>query len=231
MGISKNVSKPANAAPEASKNADASFAIARVLLVPAFALAMFTAALTWLLYGTSFSMVSALFLLFFMFAVSLLLGMMISSLMGARHKEEERRGKERALKERTGDREREEQQRQQETSPREAADQYRPKGEQGERAYRSTHQDGDGTHTVLVSPKELRALPYKEYLRTPHWKRKREEKLRAAGYRCQVCNRGGRTLEVHHRTYDRCGEELDQDLTVLCRSCHTNFHKNRSLGR
>ncbi len=191
---------------------------------------MFTAALTWLLYGTSFSMVSALSLLFFMLAVSLLLGMMISSLIGARHKEEEQRGKERAPKERTGHREREEEQRQQETSPREA-EQDRPKGEQGERAYWSTHQDGGGTHTVPVSPKELRALPYKEYLRIPHWKRKREEKLRAAGYRCQVCNRGGRTLEVHHRTYDRRGEELEQDLTVLCRSCHTNFHKNRSLGR
>ncbi len=224
------MSKPANAAPEAFKNADASFAVARVLLVPAFAIAMFTAALMWLSYGTSLSMVAALFLLFFMLAVSLLLGMMLASLMGARHKEEKQRGREWALKGGLGHREREEEQRQQEIKPREA-EQDRPKVEQGERVYRSTHQDGGGAHTVPISPKELRALPYKEYLRTLHWKRKREEKLRAAGYKCQVCNRGGRTLEVHHRTYDRRGEELDQDLTVLCRSCHTNFHKNRSLGR
>ncbi len=89
----------------------------------------------------------------------------------------------------------------------------------------------DRERAIPGSPKELRAMPYKEYLQTPHWKRKREDKLRTVGRRCQVCNHGPHNLDVHHRTYERLGEELDQDLTFLCRACHTNFHENRTLGR
>jgi len=77
----------------------------------------------------------------------------------------------------------------------------------------------------------LRAMPYEEYLQTPHWKRRREDRLRAAGRRCQLCNRGSGTLNVHHRTYERLGEELDGDLIVLCRSCHSTFHEHHRLER
>ncbi len=204
-GILKNAFEPTNEAPGTSKTADAIFAIARSLLVPTLTVALITAALMWLAYGTGFVRMLAVFLLFFMLAVSILFGMLISSLMGER-------------------------QRQQEAGQREA-EQERLKEEQKERPYEFGSQNRVLGHTVPVSPQELRALPYKEYLQTPHWKRKRNEKLRAAGYRCQMCNRRARPLEVHHRTYERRGEELDTDLTVVCRSCHTNFHKNRTLGR
>ncbi len=94
------------------------------------------------------------------------------------------------------------------------------------------YQDGgDGRPTVPDRPYELRAMPYEEYLRTPYWKRRREEKLQAVGHRCQLCNRGSGTLDVHHRTYERLGEERDVDLTVLCRACHDTFHEHRRLGR
>ncbi len=86
-------------------------------------------------------------------------------------------------------------------------------------------------HAILASPQELRDLPYGEYLQTPHWKRKREEKIRAVGRRCQVCNQGPGPLDVHHRTYERLGEELDVDLTALCRSCHHLFHEHGRLSR
>jgi hypothetical protein len=76
---------------------------------------------------------------------------------------------------------------------------------------------------------ELRAMPYKEYLQTPHWKRRREDKLRVAGRSCQLCNRSSVVLNVHHRTYERLGEELDGDLIVLCRACHSTFHEHRQL--
>ncbi len=75
------------------------------------------------------------------------------------------------------------------------------------------------------------AMPYEEYLQTPHWKRRREDKLRAVGRRCQVCNSASSTLYVHHRTYERLGQELDEDLTVLCRACHSTFHEHRRLDR
>ena len=33
-------------------------------------------------------------------------------------------------------------------------------------------------------------------------------------------------LEVHHRTYERLGEELASDLTVLCNRCHHVHHQH-----
>ncbi len=90
---------------------------------------------------------------------------------------------------------------------------------------------GGGERTRQVSPRDLRALPYREYLQTPHWKRRRQDRVRDADYRCQLCNRGAVTLNVHHRTYERLGEEHDGDLKVLCQDCHNTFHEHRSLGR
>jgi hypothetical protein len=104
------------------------------------------------------------------------------------------------------------------------------KVDRGEISYRLDTPDDD-EHTAPGRPQNLRALPYGEYLQTPHWKRKREDKLRAVGRRCQVCNHGPDTLEVHHRTYERLGQELDEDLTVLCRACHGTFHDHRGLSR
>ncbi|MBA3950431.1 MAG: hypothetical protein H0X57_00945 [Rubrobacter sp.] len=104
-------------------------------------------------------------------------------------------------------------------------------GEQEERIHRPPSEDGGGGRIVPLQPHDLRVMPYKDYLQTPHWKRKREDKVRAAGHRCQLCNRGSVTLNVHHRTYERLGEELDEDLTVLCRDCHNTFHEHRRLVR
>jgi 5-methylcytosine-specific restriction endonuclease McrA len=73
----------------------------------------------------------------------------------------------------------------------------------------------------------LRALPYEEYLETPHWKFIRKEALACAGHRCQVCN-DNRELSVHHRKYDRLGEERtiwEPDVIVLCDACHKLFHR------
>ena len=70
---------------------------------------------------------------------------------------------------------------------------------------------------------------YHRYLASPAWKARRLIALDKAGYHCQVCN-GTDCLDVHHRTYDRIGEEHHSDLTVLCRECHTAFHKAGRLA-
>ena len=51
--------------------------------------------------------------------------------------------------------------------------------------------------------RELRTMPYKEYLQTPEWQERRKARLKAARYRCQVCNTIDQRLNVHHRTYGR----------------------------
>jgi len=76
-------------------------------------------------------------------------------------------------------------------------------------------------------------MDYYAYLKSREWQFKRQTALDRAGYRCQVCNRSSTdvTLEVHHRTYERLGDELPDDLTVLCRDCHELFSKNGKLAK
>lgn len=74
----------------------------------------------------------------------------------------------------------------------------------------------------------LRSMPYREYLLTEEWMGTRNQKLRSAGYRCQLCNAGG-LLNVHHRTYERRGCEYLRDLIVLCHPCHAKFHDKLPL--
>jgi DNA-binding MarR family transcriptional regulator len=64
---------------------------------------------------------------------------------------------------------------------------------------------------------------YALYLRSDHWRETRKAALKRAGHKCQLCT-SNRGLQVHHRTYERLGQELPQDLTVLCATCHENFH-------
>jgi hypothetical protein len=74
----------------------------------------------------------------------------------------------------------------------------------------------------------LKTMPYKEYLQTDEWKKRREKHLKVANYKCQLCNSGG-NLNVHHRTYERVGREDFMDLIVLCEKCHSLFHESRKL--
>ncbi len=65
---------------------------------------------------------------------------------------------------------------------------------------------------------------YQQYLKTDHWKMKREEFfLKVASKRCHVCFAESK-LNVHHRTYKRLGKELDSDLIVFCQDCHHALH-------
>jgi 5-methylcytosine-specific restriction endonuclease McrA len=70
---------------------------------------------------------------------------------------------------------------------------------------------------------KLQRMSYADYLLTPEWRAVRYRKLTMAGHRCEFCN-NPRSLNVHHRVYDRRGRELLKDLRVLCRSCHQRHH-------
>lgn len=71
--------------------------------------------------------------------------------------------------------------------------------------------------------KELATMPYEQYLQTPEWRGIRQDALKSANYRCQVCY-ATKPLHVHHRTYERRGHEHHSDLIVLCEDCHKMYH-------
>lgn len=77
---------------------------------------------------------------------------------------------------------------------------------------------------------ELRTMPYREYLQSPEWQERRKQAMKRAGFRCQICNAYGVRLNVHHRTYERRGNEDNRDLITLCEDCHATFHENGRLA-
>ena len=64
-----------------------------------------------------------------------------------------------------------------------------------------------------------------------HWARVRAEAIRRDGHACRLCAATAEEtqLEAHHRTYERWGHEKSDDLTTLCKRCHSYFHK--TIGR
>ena len=67
-------------------------------------------------------------------------------------------------------------------------------------------------------------MQYREYMQSVAWRTcaARLEELKLSGFRCRACNLGRNETElhVHHRTYERLGQELLADLTTLCVECH-----------
>ena len=93
---------------------------------------------------------------------------------------------------------------------------------QTEYGFASAILSNPSSRTGISSP-----IDYQQYLQSEVWRTRSEEAKKRAGYRCQICNRKG-SLNTHHRTYARLGSERDEDLIVLCATCHKLFH---SAGR
>jgi hypothetical protein len=67
-------------------------------------------------------------------------------------------------------------------------------------------------------------MDYQAYITSSAWRNSpaRLAELRAAGFRCRICNRPDTEVElqVHHRTYERLGRERPSDLLCVCAECH-----------
>ena len=71
---------------------------------------------------------------------------------------------------------------------------------------------------------EIRKRPYAENMMSEEWHVLRRRQLQRVGYRCQYAVLPDVQLNVHHNTYANYGEERLEDLIVLCRPCHEQFH-------
>ena len=69
---------------------------------------------------------------------------------------------------------------------------------------------------------------YTQYLQSPEWAAKKAERLQIDGGRCVMCGRSVdhvRTMNTHHITYCRLGDEdVYTDLVTVCGSCHKKLH-------
>jgi len=69
---------------------------------------------------------------------------------------------------------------------------------------------------------ERRAF-YESYLQSADWREKRLMVIRRENGLCQGC-RKEQITQVHHRNYDRLGDELLTDLYGYCETCHKKSH-------
>lgn len=62
-----------------------------------------------------------------------------------------------------------------------------------------------------------------KHSKTKHWKSIRAKAMLRAKGICERCGRKKR-LYAHHKTYEREGEELLEDILMVCSQCHSIIH-------
>lgn len=65
---------------------------------------------------------------------------------------------------------------------------------------------------------------YKNHIASPKWKAIRANVIAIRGSKCEECGSTSR-LHVHHLHYRTFGDELPEDLKVLCKNCHDKKHQ------
>jgi hypothetical protein len=71
-------------------------------------------------------------------------------------------------------------------------------------------------------------IKYEDYIRSPEWFDLRERAFDRDGRRCVLCN-SPKDLRGHHRTYERLGSELVEDIATLCKPCHDLYSAATSV--
>jgi len=69
---------------------------------------------------------------------------------------------------------------------------------------------------------------YDAYLASDAWAARRSIVLARAHGTCECCEHYSAT-QVHHKTYERIGQELDTDLLAVCSLCHDLLHGRAAL--
>lgn len=75
-----------------------------------------------------------------------------------------------------------------------------------------------------LSPKQQ---AYQDYINSRAWEVMRARVIARDGGVCRKCGCRGHSkapLQVHHMTYARFGNERDEDLITLCKTCHKAVH-------
>jgi hypothetical protein len=72
-------------------------------------------------------------------------------------------------------------------------------------------------------------MTYQEQIKDPRWQKKRLEIMELDHFTCCCCRATDKTLNVHHRWYDKGKMIWEYDnicLITLCEDCHKNEHND-----
>jgi len=72
-----------------------------------------------------------------------------------------------------------------------------------------------------------RSADYYAYLASPAWGAVRARIFASRLRQCERCGAFGCILDLHHKSYARFGNESDEDLMIVCRSCHDRIHSGK----
>jgi hypothetical protein len=61
---------------------------------------------------------------------------------------------------------------------------------------------------------------YAAHIRSSYWRWLRDIVGEFVDWRCERCGLFGRDFDLHHKTYERFGEERSGDVEYLCKGCH-----------
>ena len=73
------------------------------------------------------------------------------------------------------------------------------------------------------------AKSYRSQYLDPRWQKKRLEVMQEAGFKCQACGSGEKTLNVHHKQYVTnrdIWDYKDDQYATLCEECHEAIHES-----
>jgi hypothetical protein len=69
---------------------------------------------------------------------------------------------------------------------------------------------------------------YNDHLASEEWRELKREVILERGEVCEHCGKTSRKLQLHHKTYVRLGNELLDDLELLCEECHIVADEERA---
>lgn len=75
---------------------------------------------------------------------------------------------------------------------------------------------------------------YNATISSKRWRLLRKRRLEKSNHSCERCGwkkqtwDKSRTLDLHHRTYERLGAERNEDLDLLCSVCHRKADRERA---
>lgn len=85
--------------------------------------------------------------------------------------------------------------------------------------------------SIKIPKKVNRRLIYNAYIKSHKWFIFSSNVKKERGNKCEECSAGGKgiILHAHHLTYERLGNELPEDIQVLCKSCHQLKHPDKKF--